>query len=294
MLASEGGAQAGKAASTPVFDTSAFSAGNGVSVNDEQFFRLIDTLGYSRRGYRRVKKGVKKRIDRHMGELGCQTIDAYLEKVQGSAPLLHECRLRMTVPVSRFFRDASLWGDLKERVLPDLVDRFATPLAVWCAGCAGGEEVYTFRMLWEMFARRLGSSSHPYILATDIHPERFDRSENAVYPASSLREVPPELLDKCFERLRGGNRFRVREIFRSGIDWRLQDTAETAESPEFHLIFLRNSILTYDSDPRRQIAFEKVRDRLVPGGVLVIGTHETIPDPDRRFASRFPCCYQLR
>lgn len=262
-------------------------------MNDEQFYQLVDLLGYSRRGYRKVRKGVKKRLDRHMVELGCKTIDSYLEKVRGSATLLHECRLRMTVPVSRFFRDATLWNGLQDSVLPEFMHLFSAPLAVWCAGCARGEEVYSFRMLWEAFAQNFPSPIPPYILATDIHPERIDRAKKAVYTESSLKEVSPELVDKYFEPLGGGKRFRVREDLRSGIDWKRQDTAATEALPQFHLIFLRNSILTYYSDPRRQLLFEKVRDRLVPGGVLLIGAHETIPDPEGKFTQWFPCCYRL-
>jgi len=35
-------------------------------MNDEQFRQLLDYFQYSWAGYRKVRKGVKKRISRHM------------------------------------------------------------------------------------------------------------------------------------------------------------------------------------------------------------------------------------
>lgn len=262
-------------------------------MNDEQFHRVVDYLGYSRRGYRRVRKGVKKRLDRHMAELGCPTVDRYLERLEQSRQLLDDCRLLMTVPISRFFRDAVLWQRLLDTVLPDLVERFKTPLSIWCAGCAGGEEVYSLRILWEEFATVPLECARPYILATDIHPEQIERAKAAVYPKSSLKELPPELLERWFEPIRGGRRYRVREAARSGITWQVRDTSDTEGIPGFCLIFFRNSVLTYYRDPERHAVFQKVRNRLARGGVLVVGSHETLPESETGFTRWLPWCYRL-
>ena len=39
-------------------------------MDDDSFRRLLDRLGLSWQGYAKVRKGVKKRIQRHMQELG--------------------------------------------------------------------------------------------------------------------------------------------------------------------------------------------------------------------------------
>lgn len=43
-------------------------------MDDRQFERLLAFLEYSRNGYRRVRKGVKKRAARHMSELDCRNM----------------------------------------------------------------------------------------------------------------------------------------------------------------------------------------------------------------------------
>jgi chemotaxis protein methyltransferase CheR len=47
-------------------------------MDDDSFRRLLNRLGLSWQGYAKVRKGVKKRIGRHMQELGLLTVDDYL------------------------------------------------------------------------------------------------------------------------------------------------------------------------------------------------------------------------
>ena len=45
----------------------------------------------------------------------------------------------------------------------------------------------------------------------------------------------------------------------------------------FHVILCRNLVFTYFSEPLQRQVLERLTDRLVPGGFLVIGKHETLP-----------------
>ncbi len=68
-------------------------------MDDAQFRKLLEFLGYSWAGYRRVRKGVKKRIHRHMQRLGCRDINAYLNLLENQADFRYECELLMTVSI---------------------------------------------------------------------------------------------------------------------------------------------------------------------------------------------------
>jgi chemotaxis methyl-accepting protein methylase len=117
------------------------------TMDDHQFRKLLDWFGYSWAGYRKVRKGVKKRIARHMQELQCPAMDAYLELLASDGDALEQCRLRMTVSISRFFRDRQLWQGLQDRILPELLGAPRDFLRVWSAGCACGEEPYRNNLL---------------------------------------------------------------------------------------------------------------------------------------------------
>jgi len=51
-------------------------------MNDEQFLKLLNYFSFSWAGYRKVRKGVKKRIARHMTESGCLDMDAYIHRLE--------------------------------------------------------------------------------------------------------------------------------------------------------------------------------------------------------------------
>ena len=44
-------------------------------LNDRDFFNLLEYWNRPWAGFRKVRKGMKKRIRRHMVELGCSTIE---------------------------------------------------------------------------------------------------------------------------------------------------------------------------------------------------------------------------
>ena len=105
-------------------------------MEDGQFKRLPAELGYSYPGYRRVRKGVKKRIRRHMRALGCRDLSAYLDRLAASPPVREACIRRMAVPISRFMRDRAFWDTLRAEWLPELCRSFGLHLKAWSAGTA--------------------------------------------------------------------------------------------------------------------------------------------------------------
>ena len=90
-------------------------------MDDHQFRRLLHHLGLSWTGYRKVRKGVKKRVSRHMLALNCSNMAGYLHEIDKSKEALDECERLMTVSISRFFRDKKLWDLLSDEMLPGLI-----------------------------------------------------------------------------------------------------------------------------------------------------------------------------
>jgi len=74
-----------------------------------------------------------------MQELKCPSTEAYLDLLHESDALRLECQRRMTVSISRFFRDRKLWQGLEEEILPAVIETNKKNIRVWSAGCARGE-----------------------------------------------------------------------------------------------------------------------------------------------------------
>ena len=56
-------------------------------MDDQQFRQPLNCFGLSWYGYRKVRKGVKKCIRRHMQRLGCRTVREYLIDLDSSREL---------------------------------------------------------------------------------------------------------------------------------------------------------------------------------------------------------------
>ena len=242
-------------------------------MDDSAFRQLLTFFNLSWTGYRKVRRGVKKRINRHMAEIGVADFTAYHRQLTTHKESYNECRRRLAVPISRFFRDRQVWRDLENHHLPALAVRFPGPIRVWSAGCAGGEEVYTLKIIWD----RLRPPARLEIIATDLNPQCLARAQQGIYPMSSLKEVTEDDRRRCFSPTANGRRFRIRHGLRGDIQWIGQDLLSEIPGGCFHIILLRNNLLTYHQEATRRQILAKILDVLVPGGLLVVGCHEKIP-----------------
>jgi chemotaxis methyl-accepting protein methylase len=200
-----------------------------------------------------------------------------MDLIERQADHRTDCERLMTVPISRFFRDRHLWQILENRLLPDLISKNRIRIDVWSAGCACGEEVYSFKIVWELLKNRFECLPQLRILATDRDPQRIERARNGIYNRSSLREVTPELRTDFFESRKGARQYLIKEGLKRDIVWETGDLQ--AEPPEsiFHIIFSRNNILTYLRQEGQIRTLIPLLSRLAPGGFFICGCHEALP-----------------
>lgn len=246
-------------------------------MDDDQFKQLLDGFDFSWSGYRKVRKGVKKRISRHMQELNCRDIKAYQNLLERNPAACRECERRMTVSISRFFRDQQLWHNLQEDVLPCMIKSEKKTLRVWSAGCARGEEVYSLKIVWERLKEKYENLPQLEITATDMHPDYIEKARAGVYTKSSMREVAQKDRERYFDIRKGGNLFEIKAFLKMKIDWKVQDIFDEPPGSDFNIIFLRNNLLTYYKEPLKETGLNQVVGALAPDGCLIVGSHEKMP-----------------
>jgi chemotaxis protein methyltransferase CheR len=250
-------------------------------VDDQQFRILLDFLHLSWTGYRKVRKGVKKRVSRFMEEMGCRRTDEFLSAIERNPELRKSVEILTTVSVSRFFRDRRLWRILEEPILPEIIAKRVEPVKVWSAGCACGEEPYSFRILWDTMQRRFERLPELELWATDMNPLYLAKAREGIYPPSSLKELPPEWRAGYFSS-GTGSQVSVSDFLKEGIQWRVHNLL-TGIPPrvESQIILLRNNLLTYYNDEAKEFPFGRIIESLAPGGFLIIGLHEKLPESAR-------------
>ncbi len=246
-------------------------------MHDDQFRQLLDRFDRSWSGYRKVRKGVKKRISRHMQDLNCSSMRAYLDLINQDEAVRQDCELKMTVSISRFFRDKQLWIGLEEDIIPGILKRRPERLYVWSAGCARGEEVYSLKIVWHRLSQTNTHLPVLDIIGTDKHPAYIHKARAGKYTKGSLKEVPSELLEHYFDIRKSGHRFDVKPFVKKDIDWKVQDIFAAPPGSGFDIIFLRNNLLTYYKEPLKEEGLGRVVKALAPKGWLLVGSHEKVP-----------------
>ena len=246
-------------------------------MDDQQFRQLLNRFQFSWKGYRKVRKGVKKRVYRYMTSIHCHTVKDFLTELDRNNDARDHCERLMTVSISRFFRDRALWQGLKEDILLEFMNIGRKKVRFWSAGCACGEEVYSLKIIWDCMSNMYIPFPDLEVLATDINPVYLKRASIGIYPPSSLKEVTQEIYSNYFEQKGNQKLFEVKSSLKKGIRWENHHLLSDPPDLDFDIIFLRNNILTYYADSLKKKAFRNVMGRLKPRGVLVLGSHERLP-----------------
>ena len=263
-------------------------------MDDQQFRQLLNQFGFSWSGYRKVRKGVKKRINRHMKTLECHNMAAYLSKLDKDDELRYHSEILLTVSISRFFRDRKFWRTLEENLLPDLIEKNRERIKVWSAGCACGDEVYSFKIVWDCLKNSFAHLPELEVIATDMNPAYLDRARAGIYSFSSLKEVQQEFLSRFFQKIAGKNLYKVKASLGKDITWKRHHLLSASPGSDFNIIFLRHNVLTYYEDRLKQEVFRKVLDSLAPYGLLIIGSHEALPFDTKDLTGVTPYPYVFR
>ena len=230
-------------------------------------------------GFRKVRRQVCKRVDRRLRHLGLEDLSAYrdyLDRHSHEWLVLDElCR----ISISRFYRDRRVFDLIRNEVLPQLAAaskaRGDSGIRVWSVGCASGEEVYTLKMVWELQVQRHFPNVSLHITATDADPQLIQRAHGGCYAGSSVKDLPIEWMKLAFSRAE--EEFCVRDLFRGGIEFLIQDIRREQPAGPFDLISCRHLVFTYFEEQLQGEVLRQMMARLRPDGVLLIGKQEVLP-----------------
>jgi chemotaxis protein methyltransferase CheR len=245
-----------------------------------EFLRwALPSIGLRWAGFRRVRRQVCKRIGQRLRELtlgDCATYRRYLADHPAEwAVLASLCR----IPISRFARDAPVFSGLERDLLPRLVadalGRGSHCLRVWSAGCAAGEEPYFINLVWRFSAAASCPRCDLEILASDADAHQLERARIGCYRTSSLKEVPLRWREEAF--FPSGRLRCLKPEFRQSVKFERQDIRESMPPGPFDVILCRNLVFTYFAEDEQSAVLDRLIDRLVPGGALVIGVREKLP-----------------
>src|SRR4051812_32863025 len=179
----------------------------------------------------------------------------------------------LLINVTSFFRDPAAWEVLRAEVLPSILERHgdASPIRVWSAGCATGQEAYSVAM---SLAELLGPKEYRdrvKIYGTDVDEEALTRARAAVYTAKELEGVPEDLRTKYFERAE--RRFAFRADLRRTVIFGRNNLLQDAPISRLDLLLCRNTLMYFTAQSQARI-LRQFHFALGDEGTLMLGRSE--------------------
>ncbi len=214
-----------------------------------------------------------RRIKRRMHFRGFENLKEYGREIERNreeaAALCESCLITVTA----FFREPEVFAELKEKVLPSLVENRGPedPIRIWAAGCATGEEAYSIAICLVEFLEDAKLSIPFEIFATDISETAIDHARAGIYKDSALVHVSPQRLARFFTRTERGC-----QIAKSIRDVCVFARHNVAQDPPFSKLDLVSccNVLIYLGAVLQRKVLSILQYALKPEGFLVLGPSE--------------------
>lgn len=226
---------------------------------------------------------VKRRIAIRMRATQSENAPHYCHILRSSDEELDLLVKALTIHVSQFYRNASMFEALRLNILPHIF-RTASEngdrgITILCLGSACGEEPYSLAILLkEHFSRELRQSAVT-ITGLDIDAGSIAIAMQGKYPEDRLRDLPPNLKEQYFREW--GGKYTLVPAITDMVNFELANIIDLSERHPADLIFCRNTLIYFARSDQEKI-LHNISGILPDGGILVLGKSETIVGPARR------------
>ncbi len=224
---------------------------------------------------------LERRVAARMVFAGTAALRDYVTLVLGDP---HESRALyedILVNVTSFFRDPGVFATLARDTVPAILrdKRADSPIRVWVAGCATGEEVYSLAIL----LLELVGDGPPdvQVIGTDVSHAVVATARAGEYSDAALAGMSEDRRAKYFVQTAAGH--RINDAVRDRCSFFQHDVAQDPPLAHIDLVSCRNVLMYFQ--PRVQLRLLALLHRaLEPRGVLMLGRAEGIAGSDHLFS----------
>ena len=186
------------------------------------------------------KNQIHRRVHMLMQRWGITEYDVYFKTIKENDAKLREFLDYLTINVSEFFRNPAKWTELRQTIIPRLIqDRGKKQLKIWSAGSATGEEPYSLAIL----SLEAGLSAGTPVLASDIDQGAIAIAKRGTYLKRQLLNVPADLVPKYFTTPDGGETYAVRGEVKNRVNFQRMNLIEDRFADDLDLILCRNVVI---------------------------------------------------
>lgn len=216
-----------------------------------------------------------RRINRRLMLLNLHNLAEYASHLEDNPAEVSALYQDTLINVTSFFRDQPALDVLKKQLLPELTKTASTeePIRIWVAGCASGEEAYSFAIVCREFLDKQHKKVPIKIFATDLSAPAIAQARSGLYPSSSLIGVPQQHKDQYF--ITTSNGYRVKESIREMCVFAAHNLLSDPAFSKMDIVACCN-VLIYLQSPAQQRLLRSFHYALKPNGYLVLGISESV------------------
>ena len=225
-------------------------------------------------------KYMKRRIALRMRACRCTGTAAYLDLLHNSEAELNLLRKGLTIHVSHFFRNPTMFEKLRTNILPAILHAAPPSLTFRSLGCAGGEEAYSLALLLQEHFPQEIRHIIIEIHGLDIDADILHTATQALYQEDRLKEITPLFRARYFSPQ--GAHWQLAPSIREMVTFHNQDIMELDTLSPCDIILCRNTLIYFAREDQEKILLSIAR-MLSTGGILVLGKSETLTSGVRHY-----------
>ncbi|MCC7317522.1 MAG: protein-glutamate O-methyltransferase CheR [Bacteroidales bacterium] len=250
---------------------------NEIQTEDIELELLLEAIfkkfGYDFRDYN--KAHVKRRILQRKQSLGLRSLSDLQHKTLHEKGFIDVLLRDLSINVTEMYRDPSFYAAMRNEVLPIL--KTYPYIKIWHAGCATGEEVYSFAIM----LKEEGLYHRTQIYATDFNPVVLETARKGIYPISKIKEFTAN-----YQQAGGTHSFSeyylakydsaiLNQNLRENIVFAEHNLVTDSVFAEVHLIVCRNVLIYFNKTLQNRV-LQIFSESLIKGGYLGLGSKENI------------------
>ncbi len=229
--------------------------------------------GYDFRDYSRAH--VKRRVKHRVAQEGMKSISELQNYVLHDRSTFERLVRSLSINVTEMFRNPDFYKSVREKVIPIL--KTYPYLKIWHAGCATGEEVYSFAIM----LKEEGLLKRTQIYATDFNPDVIQQAQKGIFPIRNIKEYTTN-----YQKAGGKESFS--DYYHANDEWvifekSLKKNIVFAEHnlvtdgvfAEVNMIICRNVLIYFNRNLQNEV-LKLLHKSLIAGGFLALGTKESL------------------
>ena len=247
------------------------------NIHQVEMNSLLDALyqyyGYDYRDY--AKQSVLNRLLWRQKQWQLNHLSEIIPLILHSESHLQVLLSDLSITVTEMFRDPQHLSELVRVVFPYL--QTFPFFKVWHAGCATGEEVYSFAML----LYEHGLLDRAQIYATDFNPTALKKAKQAIYNHADLDKYTEQYhqaggqakLENYFQF--GYGNMKIKDELTKNIIFSKHNLVADGAFGVMELIVCRNVLIYFNPDLKKRV-INLFSDSLYHNGYLFLGNSEAL------------------